>query len=249
MNQLTSAFPASGRHLALGVLVAASGLLAGCSQAVVAAQAPGTVLIDFGDATITRAALDGEMTAWADTAAVDVHDPNLRREAYDRLVRRRLLSIGGRQASPEARAHFDRATARAEYRAIWRSIQAQFHPTGDELGEEALEAFRERRYQTVKTRQILCATREAADAIVERLAAGEDFAELAKAESIDIGSAAAGGQMYPMRYGEWFPDVLDVLMALDEGEVGGPVLSRWGVACRARRGDLLRRGRPPARHR
>lgn len=66
------------------------------------------------------------------------------------------------------------------------------------------------------------------DALVQRLAQGEDFAELAKTNSQDPGSAAKGGDLGFFGKGVMDPAFEAATFALQKGEVSQPVRSSFG---------------------
>lgn len=67
-----------------------------------------------------------------------------------------------------------------------------------------------------------------ANEIAQRIAAGEDFAELAKAESDDPGSAESGGDLGFNAKGLFVPEFEDVLFSMEKGQVSEPVLTDFG---------------------
>ncbi|MFZ2288499.1 MAG: SurA N-terminal domain-containing protein [Halopseudomonas yangmingensis] len=64
--------------------------------------------------------------------------------------------------------------------------------------------------------------------VAERLAGGEDFAELARELSEDFGSASSGGDLGFTVAGSFDPAFEQALFALAEGEVSEPVRSEFG---------------------
>jgi len=68
-----------------------------------------------------------------------------------------------------------------------------------------------------------------AQALREQLQSGADFADLAKTESQDIGSASMGGELGYMTKGFFAGAFDDALFALKEGEVSEPVTTEFGV--------------------
>jgi peptidyl-prolyl cis-trans isomerase D len=64
--------------------------------------------------------------------------------------------------------------------------------------------------------------------IEERLKAGEDFAELAKAESSDTASAADGGDLGFSAKGVYVAGFEEALFALNEGELSQPIKTEFG---------------------
>ncbi len=94
---------------------------------------------------------------------------------------------------------------------------------------DALLAELEGDVSQVRARHILLATESEAQAILERLNAGEDFAALAAEYSLDMTSRDNGGDL------SWFtvyelmdPALAEVAFSLAPGETGGPVATRIG---------------------
>ncbi len=75
---------------------------------------------------------------------------------------------------------------------------------------------------------ILSPGREQAVAILDRLAAGEEFAALAQELSTDPGSGANGGALGCRAPSGYVPEFAEVLIELDENELSGPVESTFG---------------------
>jgi peptidyl-prolyl cis-trans isomerase C len=100
--------------------------------------------------------------------------------------------------------------------------------------DEALQAAYDARFKDAvpqtefNASHILVDTQEAADKLKADLAAGADFAELAKANSTDTGSGAAGGDLGWFGLGMMVKPFEDAVIAAKVGEVAGPVQSDFG---------------------
>jgi peptidyl-prolyl cis-trans isomerase C len=100
--------------------------------------------------------------------------------------------------------------------------------------DEALQAAYDARFKDAvpqtefNAAHILVATQEEADKLKADLAAGADFAELAKANSTDTGSGAAGGDLGWFGLGMMVKPFEDAVVAAKVGEVAGPVQSDFG---------------------
>lgn len=75
---------------------------------------------------------------------------------------------------------------------------------------------------------ILLATPEEAEAAANKTRSGSSFAAAAKSLSLDSSTAVEGGRMQPAIYGEIIPDLEDVVFRMRNGEVGGPIKSKFG---------------------
>jgi peptidyl-prolyl cis-trans isomerase C len=67
-----------------------------------------------------------------------------------------------------------------------------------------------------------------ADQLRARLAKGEDFAAVAKAESDDTGSGAQGGDLGSFGHGQMVPEFDKAAFGLKEGEISQPVKTQFG---------------------
>jgi foldase protein PrsA len=111
-------------------------------------------------------------------------------------------------------------------------LYAQQHPAKEEDFKAYYDANKDKFATTpkqIKASHILVSTQAEADAILAELKAGKDFATLAKAKSIDKGSAVNGGDL-----GDFFgpgamvPEFEQAAFALKKGEISGVVQSQYG---------------------
>lgn len=72
------------------------------------------------------------------------------------------------------------------------------------------------------------AARAEAEALLERVRAGEDFADLAREHSDDVGTATLGGDLGWFRRGQMVPEFENAAFALGAGRVSGVVESVFG---------------------
>lgn len=100
--------------------------------------------------------------------------------------------------------------------------------------DEALQAAYDARFADAvpqteyNAAHILVDTVEAAEQLKTELAAGADFAELAKVHSTDTGSGAQGGDLGWFGLGVMVKPFEDAVVAATVGEVTGPVQSDFG---------------------
>jgi parvulin-like peptidyl-prolyl isomerase len=102
-------------------------------------------------------------------------------------------------------------------------------------GEEEIRAYYDENHDTEFTRPpevrlafIAVPTREEVEAVMQRLAAGEDFATIAREVSVDPASAAHGGRIGWVRPGTVLPELEDAVFALDKGAIDGPIETSEG---------------------
>ena len=102
---------------------------------------------------------------------------------------------------------------------------------GTTLDDEALKKVFDEdpsQFAEVCASHILVNTKDEADAVETRLAAGEDFAAVAADVSIDSGSASAGGELGCVARGVTVPEFEDALFATPVGQTSDPVQTEFG---------------------
>jgi parvulin-like peptidyl-prolyl isomerase len=82
--------------------------------------------------------------------------------------------------------------------------------------------------QAREARHILVESEEEAQALLQQLAGGADFGELAQEHSIDPGSAAQGGDLGPAPEGAYVPPFDEAVWRSSVGEIVGPVATDFG---------------------
>ncbi len=82
----------------------------------------------------------------------------------------------------------------------------------------------------IHVRQILVATEAEAQTLRQRLEAGADFAELARAHSLDESTRDQGGDLgfVPLGEGVLLPAVEEAVKGLSAGQIAGPIPSPYG---------------------
>jgi peptidyl-prolyl cis-trans isomerase C len=80
----------------------------------------------------------------------------------------------------------------------------------------------------VRASHILVKSEDEAKKILEQLKKGGDFAKMAKAKSVDSGSAQNGGDLGFFSKGQMVPEFDKAAFSLKEGELSGPVKTQFG---------------------
>jgi parvulin-like peptidyl-prolyl isomerase len=106
-----------------------------------------------------------------------------------------------------------------------KTIEAELlrQKMGDVVGEEVSTSEPQ-----VQARHILVETREEAEAVLERLDGGEDFASLAEELSQDPGSAQGGGDLGWFPRGVMAPEFEEGAFSLSPGEISDVVETTFG---------------------
>lgn len=110
----------------------------------------------------------------------------------------------------------------ATYRQIFRTVVLR-----DKLREALAEEVSTSAEQA-NARHILVETEAEAQTVLERLQAGEDFADVAAELSIDPGSAAEGGDLGFVPRGAFVEPVDEAVFSLPIGEISEPIQTQFG---------------------
>ena len=212
----------------------AAAALAGVANGIVHAQTAVT-----GERVV--ATVNGEEILASDVAAMyrslpaqyqQVPMESLFPQMIDNLVSRKLVAEAARAAGilddPEVRARMQRnqeIILQDVYlvRRIETEIdQARLRPAYERMTSSWQEE------EEVRASHILVATEAEAAAIIDALAAGAEFADLARERSTGP-SGPAGGDLGYIRYAQMVPSFAAAAFALDPGEVSpAPVQTRFG---------------------
>jgi peptidyl-prolyl cis-trans isomerase C len=207
--------PAFGLALALSVPAWAEG------------ETAETVVATVNNVQITL----GQMIALRETLPEQYQslpDDVLFKGIMDQLVQQEVLRQSVTDLSPR-----DEASIENDLRGYVSGVAIQTVIRAA-VTEEALQAAYDTRFKDAAPQteynaaHILVATQEEADKLKADLAAGADFAELAKANSTDTGSGAAGGDLGWFGLGMMVQPFEDAVVAAKVGEVTGPVQSEFG---------------------
>ena len=103
------------------------------------------------------------------------------------------------------------------------------HPVSDDEVKAAYDSEVANMPKEYKARHILVEKKETADAIIKELAAGGDFAKIAKAQSKDPGSAAKGGDLGWFSAQTMVKPFSEALAKLEKGQTTtAPVQTEYG---------------------
>ena len=97
-----------------------------------------------------------------------------------------------------------------------------------EVTDEEIQKYYDQASTELNARHILVEDEALAKELVKKLKAGEDFAKLAKENSIDTGSGEKGGDLGWFTVGAMVPEFNDAAYALEIDEISEPVQSEFG---------------------
>ncbi|MEK7857989.1 MAG: peptidylprolyl isomerase [Elusimicrobiota bacterium] len=224
------------------ILVAAA-LTLGCRPS------PETVVAKVGAMKITQSEFRRKLSEVAQNYQNYVLTPNGRRQFLDVLIREKMVLAAAQASdvprSAEFRAQLERLRAEEEERAkesreylltkLWLDDLRQRGAL--KLSEDEIRDHHRKYPIEVDLRHILVAAPGEAEALAKKVRGGANFAQLAKSNSLDAATAADGGRMQPAIYGEIIPDLEDVAFRMRNGEVSGPIKSKFGYHVLKKEGE------------
>jgi len=134
----------------------------------------------------------------------------------------------GLDATDEYKAQIELARQTILIRELFAEFQKTSAVTDADVQAEYDKFVAANGGKEYRARHILVETKEQADAIVAALKKGGKFEDIAKKQSKDPGSGANGGDLDWAAPGNYVKEFSDAMVALNKGQVSGPVQSQFG---------------------
>lgn len=208
---------------------------------------PSKVILTQGDFTVTAGEFNAAVSTLPPQYAAALSDPTLKKRIAGQIIQVKQLAAEARkrgiQDKPQVKQQIEMQTDEALVNGLAQDLQGG----ENEKDDRAYFDTNKSNFDNVKARHILIRTpgspvpveagkkelsdaeaKTKADQIEQRLAKGEDFATLAKAESDDKGSGIKGGDL-----GTFAPWTMDstfskATLGLQKNQVSPPVKTQFG---------------------
>jgi peptidyl-prolyl cis-trans isomerase C len=206
------------------------------------------VVIQVGDVKLTSAQIGQILDAYPESQRAFANSTG-RPQFIQQLVRILLLAEEGRRRKlNETDAYRNQLAYGADgILANLTDTEIKRQVAGDEALLKGYYEAHKSEYQQIHVRHILIrmqgspvtlppGQKDLTDAealakaqeIRQKLVQGADFAELARAESNDVGSSSKGGDLGFLKHGQTVPSFEDAAFALPDGELSQPVKTSYG---------------------
>ncbi len=159
-------------------------------------------------------------------------DDQKREEIIGFLINAKLVAKAAQEAKMAEGPEYEARLEFLRQRVLMQSFLAK---AGKEaVNDEAIkkvfdETVKEMKpEEEIRARHVLVETEEEAKKVAGRIAAGEDFAVIAKEVSKDPGSGAEGGDLGYFTKGSMVPEFGEAAEKLEIGKVSDPVKSQFG---------------------
>jgi parvulin-like peptidyl-prolyl isomerase len=212
---------------AVSLALAASAAPLVSSRGEPAAADSSARLARIGEIEISRGAFETEFSrAGADTAK---NEAQARRDFLQALVNRHLLTLAARDAGWfKADSLLDRRLTGTRKSLMVERLKDLEIRSKIQVTAADIEEYYDKQAVSYDVSHILVATADEARKVMERLAAGEDFAALADQVSVDAKTIGKGGRLSPFVWGTTRLTFLRELETMKPGEVRGPFLVESG---------------------
>jgi peptidyl-prolyl cis-trans isomerase C len=209
---------------------------------------PDTIVLTIGDEKLTAAEFDHMIDMIPEQYRTQMRTTG-RRQFAENIIRLKVMAQEGHRRKIEDTPAYKAALAQQSEQLLAQQTYQQLVATIKPDEPAAREYYDQHKsdYMQVKARHILIRMKGStiplkkdakeltdeealakAKEIRKKLADGADFAELAKAESDDVGSGANGGDLGTFGHGRMVPAFETVAFTLPVGELSEPVKSQFG---------------------
>lgn len=159
------------------------------------------VLVTINDDKITMSEFNKELDKIPMNMKMMVATESGKKTFLDRLIVKKLLLKEAEKGNIEQDKEFQNRLAEIKEQLIIESLLKKKLTAGANITDESLQKYYDankekfRKEREISTRHILVKSEEEAKQVKEKLAAGEDFSELAKRYSIDPNAKVTGGEV------------------------------------------------------
>jgi parvulin-like peptidyl-prolyl isomerase len=209
---------------------------------------PDKVVLTVGDEKLTAGEFDQLIDALPEQVRASARGPN-KRQFAEQLVRIKIMSQEAHKRkldeSPTVQRQIELQKENLLANVLFQEMAANVK-VDDATAQKYFEEHKSE-YESVHARHILVRFKGSqlplaagkkdlteeealakAEEIRKKLAAGEDFAALAKTESDDAQTGAKGGDLGTFRHGQMVPEFEQAAFSLPVGQVSEPVKSKFG---------------------
>jgi peptidyl-prolyl cis-trans isomerase C len=209
---------------------------------------PDTVVLTIGDEKITAGEFEQLIEALPEQYRAVARGPN-RRQFTDQIVRIKILAREAQRRKLDQNPAVERQMELQKTQVLAGALYQELLATArvDEAAERQYFEQHKAEYESARARHILVRAKGSrmpvqagkkelseeealakAQEIKKRLAAGEDFATVAKAESDDTRSSANGGELNTIKHGQMVAPFEQAAFSLPVGQISEPVKTEFG---------------------
>lgn len=218
------------KKIAIGLILTLA--LISCSKK--GAEQKGPFLAKVGSATITQADYDREFNALPEYAQQLFSDEQGKEKFLSEIINKEMLYQEAIKKGLDKTPDFNKKLE--EFRKltlVTELFEKEIMASAKISDQEVKDYYDKHKEEFVPTTQIkashiLLKTEDEAKKVLARLQKGEKFGDIAKAVSIDTGSAKNGGDLGYFSKGQMVPEFEKAAASLNVGEISVPVKTQFG---------------------
>ena len=218
------------KKIAIGLILTLA--LISCSKK--GAEQKGPFLAKVGNTTITQADYDRELQALPEYAQQLFTGDQGKEKFLNEIINKEMLHQEalkkGLDKTPDFQKKLEEFKKLTLVTELFEKDVMAKAKVSDQEAKDYYDKHKEEFAPTtqIKASHILVKTEDEAKKVLERLKKGEKFGDIAKAVSIDAGSAKNGGDLGYFSKGQMVPEFEKAASSLNVGETSVPVRTQFG---------------------
>lgn len=208
---------------------------------------PAKVILTKGDVTVTAGEFNTVVATLPPQYAAALVDPSVKKQIANQIVQWKELAAEARKRNLEDKPQIKQQIELQTDQVLSRALLSDLQGADNEKEDRAYFEANKTNFDNLKARHILirmagsrvpvgpgkkdlsdAEAKAKADQIEQRLAKGEDFAAIAKAESDDTNSGAQGGDLGTFPAWSMVRPFSQGALALKKNEISQPIKTEFG---------------------
>jgi peptidyl-prolyl cis-trans isomerase C len=218
------------KKLAIGLILTVA--LISCSKK--GAEQKGPFLAKVGSTTITQADYDREFQALPDYARQLFADEQGKEKFLNEIINKEILYQEALKKGLDKTPDYQKKLEEFKKLTLVSGLFEKDIMSKAKVSDQEVKEYYEKNKQDftpttqIKASHILVKTEDEAKKVLESLKKGQKFGDIAKAVSIDSGSAKNGGDLGFFSKGQMVPEFEKAAASLNVGEISVPVKTQFG---------------------
>ena len=219
------------KKIVLGLILTVA--LISCSKQA-AEQKEGPFLAKVGNIKITEADYDREFQALPEYAQQLFTEEDGKEKFLNEIINKEMLYQEALKKDLDKTGEFKKKLEEFKKLTLVTELFEKEIMSGAKVSDQEAKEYYDRHKEEftpitqIKASHILVRTEGEAGKVLERLKKGEKFGDIAKAVSIDTGSAGNGGDLGYFTQGQMVPEFEKAAAGLNTGETSTPVKTQFG---------------------
>lgn len=219
------------KKIAIGLMLTLA--LVSCSKK--GAEQKGPFLAKVGNTTITQADYDREFQSIPEYAQQLFADEQGKEKFLNEIINKEMLHQEALKKGLDKTPEFRKKMEEFKKVTLVTELFEKHVMANAKVSDQEVKAYYDQHKEEfapttqIKASHILVKTEDEAKKVMERLKKGEKFPDIAKAVSIDKGSAANGGDLGYFSKGQMVPEFENAAASMNVGDISSaPVRTQFG---------------------